>query len=52
MATKDNDKSSGNLKIRGGKKIAEEIKEKSSAKHIQTLNPIKRQIKLNQFPWT
>ena len=52
MATKDNDKSSGKLKIRGGKKIAEEIKEKSSAKHIQTLNPIKRQIKLNQFPWT
>ena len=28
MATKDNDKSSGKLKIRGGKKIAEEIKEK------------------------
>ena len=51
MATKDNNKSTGKLKIRGGKKIVEEIKE-STSKHIQTPNPIKRQIKLHQFPWT
>ena len=42
--------STGKVKIRGDRKTAEELSEKSD-KFIAP-NPIKRAIKLNQFPWT
>jgi len=46
----------GRIKIRGGKRLAEEVNEKQIASNHtrmhQTKNPIKRQIKINQFPWT
>jgi phosphate starvation-inducible PhoH-like protein len=41
----------GKLKIRGGKEIAEEL-DRSSSERFVVDNPIKRLIKLNQFPWT
>ena len=42
----------GKVKIRGAKELAENLNESSSKKSLKTPNPIKRQIKLNQFPWT
>ena len=42
---------SGKLKIRGGKEVAEEVTDYSPERFIAP-NPIKTQIKLNQFPWT
>jgi len=42
----------GKVKIRGAKELAEDINESNVAKRPKTPNPIKRQIKLNQFPWT
>ena len=42
----------GRVKIRGAKELAEDLSESSSNKRPRTPNPIKRQIKLNQFPWT
>lgn len=41
----------GKLKIRGGKEIVEEL-DRSSSERFVVDNPIKRLIKLNQFPWT
>ncbi len=47
----DKDKPSpGKVKIRGGKEVAAELND-SLGKHV-VQNPIKRRIKLNQFPWT
>jgi phosphate starvation-inducible PhoH-like protein len=43
-------KSTGKVKIRGDRKFAEDLNEKNNKFVIE--NPIKRQIKLNQFPWT
>ena len=42
-------KSTGKVKIRGDRKFADNLNEK---KPFVIENPIKRQIKLNQFPWT
>ena len=39
------------VKIRGDRKTAENLTE-TSKKLPRTPNPIKRQIKINQFPWT
>jgi phosphate starvation-inducible protein PhoH len=43
-------KSKGKVKIRGDKKLAEDLNETKN-KYIAE-NPIERQIKINQFPWT
>ena len=43
---------SGKLKIRGGKKIAEDIEDTEPKKKFVVENPIRRQIKIRQFPWT
>ncbi|MAH46094.1 hypothetical protein CMI37_09690 [Candidatus Pacearchaeota archaeon] len=43
-------KSTGKVKIRGDKELAENLNEKESRFMVQ--NPIKRVIKINQFPWT
>ena len=40
------------LKIRGGKKIADDIKDAEPREKFIVENPIKRQIKIHQFPWT
>jgi phosphate starvation-inducible protein PhoH len=48
---KDNSKASGKVKIRGGKDVAEDLNESMSKKR-PIENPIRKQIKLNQFPWT
>ena len=42
------------IKIRGGKKIAEDVVEanENHIKQHQVENPVKRLIKLNQFAWT
>jgi len=40
------------IKIRGGKKIAESLNESIPTKKYVLTNPIKRQIKINQLPWT
>ena len=42
----------GRVKIRGAKELAENLNESNVKKRPRTPNPIKRQIKLNQFPWT
>jgi phosphate starvation-inducible PhoH-like protein len=42
----------GKVKIRGATELAESLTESGTRKTPQTPNPIKRQIKLNQFPWT
>ena len=42
----------GKVKIRGAKELAEDLSESSSKKASKTPNPIKKQIKLDQFPWT
>jgi phosphate starvation-inducible protein PhoH len=42
----------GKVKIRGAKELAEDLNESGHKKRPKTPNPIKRQIKLNQFPWT
>jgi len=53
MAEKNNKKTRGKLKIRGGKDLIKELDaEPGFTKHFQAPNPIQRQIKLNQFPWT
>jgi phosphate starvation-inducible PhoH-like protein len=45
--------SSKPIKIRGGKELAEEvIKENYNENKFTAENPIKRQIRINQFPWT
>ena len=41
----------GKVKIRGDKKLADDLNEENDKKFIVE-NPTKRQIKLNQFPWT
>jgi phosphate starvation-inducible PhoH-like protein len=43
-------KSSGKVKIRGDKGLAEDLNEKED--RFMVSNPIKRIIKINQFPWT
>ena len=42
----------GKLKIRGGKEIVKDIEDAEPKKKFIVENPIKRQIKINQFPWT
>lgn len=42
----------GRVKIRGAKELAEDLTESNVKKRPQAPNPTKRQIKLNQFPWT
>ena len=42
----------GKVKIRGAKELAEDLTESNSKKAFKTPNPIKKQIKLDQFPWT
>ena len=41
-----------NVKIRGGKDVAPELKEANEQAPCVVSNPIKKAIKLNQFPWT
>tara|TARA_Y100001973_G_C5207362_1_gene342534 strand:+ start:970 stop:1746 length:777 start_codon:yes stop_codon:yes gene_type:complete len=43
-------KSNGKVKIRGDRKTAEELSETTN--RFVSPNPIKRQIKINQLPWT
>jgi len=43
-------KSTGKVKIRGDKELAEDLNEKEN--RFMVPNPMKRVIKLNQFPWT
>ena len=43
-------KSIGRVKIRGDREFAEDLNEKKKKFIVE--NPIKRQIKINQFPWT
>ena len=47
-----NGSTKGKVKIRGGKELAEDLNASNVKKRPQAPNPIKRQIKLNQFPWT
>ena len=46
----DSSATEGKLKIRGARKLAENIT--GDCHKVGTPNPLKRQIKLNQFPWT
>ena len=48
MPTKKN--ATGKVKIRGDREFADDLNEKE--KKFVVDNPIKRQIKINQFPWT
>ena len=41
-----------NVKIRGGKDVAPDLKEANEQAPYVVPNPIKKAIKLNQFPWT
>jgi len=52
--SKDQPPGQAKIKIRGGKKIAEDVVEanQNHVKQHQVENPVKRLIKLNQFPWT
>jgi phosphate starvation-inducible PhoH-like protein len=54
MQRKDNagSASNGKVKIRGGKELAEDLNKTNRDPKIVTPNPINKQIKLNQFPWT
>lgn len=49
-ASQDGGSSKNRIKIRGGKEVATDLNR--SHDKIAVENPIKRQIKLNQFPWT
>ena len=51
MSSKKDNNLSGKLKIRGGKQVADSINKVHQQKPILE-NPIKRQIKIDQFPWT
>ena len=51
MPRKKND-NTGKLKIRGDKDLAEEISNENITEKFIIENPIKRQIRINQFPWT
>jgi phosphate starvation-inducible PhoH-like protein len=42
----------GRVKIRGARDLAEDINTSVKNTSLNTPNPIKRQIKINQFPWT
>jgi phosphate starvation-inducible protein PhoH len=42
----------GKVKIRGAKELAEDINTSVKKTPPSTPNPIKRQIRINQFPWT
>ena len=43
----------GKVKIRGAKELSEDLSESSIFGNLaKTENPIKRQIRINQFPWT
>ena len=52
MGTKKQTSKNGKLKIRGGKEIVKDIEDAEPKKKFIVENPIKRQIKINQFPWT
>jgi len=54
MQKKDNDgpAAKGKVKIRGGKELARDLNKTNRDPKIITPNPIKKQIKINQFPWT
>ena len=50
---KDKEGSDKPIKIRGGKEVASEVhKDNCDGARFIAENPIKRQIKINQFPWT
>ena len=49
-STNGNSKSKNSIKIRGGKEVANDLNK--NQERVTTENPIKRQIKLHQFPWT
>jgi len=54
---KKTDRGNKPIKIRGGKEVAKEVakenaKENCEGKRFTADNPIKRQIRINQFPWT
>ena len=51
MPRKKND-NTGRLMIRGDKDLAEEISNENITEKFIIENPIKRQIRINQFPWT
>ena len=50
MPAKKKTKSTGRVKIRGDKELAEDLNEKENK--FMVSNPMKRVIKINQFPWT
>ena len=52
MAIKKQTSKNGKLKIRGGKGIVKDIEDSKHQKKFIVENPIKRQIKIRQFPWT
>jgi len=40
------------VKIRGAKELTEDLNESGRSKRVISPNPIKKKIRLNQFPWT
>ena len=52
MPSRKKNDNPGKLKIRGGKNLAEEISNENITEKFVIENPIKRQIRINQFPWT
>ena len=52
MPRKKNEGNTGKLKIRGDKDLAEEISNENITEKFAVDNPIKRAIKIHQFPWT
>ena len=52
MPSRKKTDNTGKLKIRGDKDLAEEISNENITEKFVIENPIKRQIRINQFPWT
>lgn len=50
--SKKSPNANGKLKIRGGRELAEDISNNNINEKFVIDNPIKRVIKINQFPWT
>ena len=49
-STYEHSKSKDSIKIRGGKEVADDLNK--NHERVTAENPLKRQIKLHQFPWT
>jgi len=52
MNSGESNEPSKKIKIRGGREIAKSLNESTPNKKYVLTNPIKRQIKINQLPWT